>query len=284
MKNQVTSVLADGFKYVEGPRWHADRLWISDMWDFKVYRLDVDASLELVCEVPQRPAGIDFLSDGTPIIVSMADRKLMTIRDARLVEYADLSNLATGDVNDVLVDGEDRVYVGNFGFDLFGGADRAQADLLLVDQHRSARVVACDMAFPNGTIIKDGGRTLVIAETTANRLTAFDRALDGSLSNRRVYADLGERMPDGICADRAGEVWVSSFNTGEFLRVLEGGEVTNRVTCGDKRAVACQLGGADGRTLFCATFAGELNELQLKRAGAIETVRVEIPAAGFVGE
>jgi sugar lactone lactonase YvrE len=210
----------------------------------------------------------------------MADRKLMNIVGSSLVEYADLNHLATGDLNDLVTDAEGRIYVGNFGYDLFAGAEKAPANLLRVDVSGAIHIVARDLDFPNGAVIKDDGRTFVVAETWSNRLTAFDRQTDGSLSNRRIYADLGERSPDGICLDRDGGIWVACFNTGEFIRVLKGGVITDSVVCENKRAMACQLGGDDGHTLFCCTFAGELEDIhQRKRAGAIETVRVDVPGA-----
>ena len=282
MKDHLAKVLVDGFIFLEGPRWHEDRLWLSDMWDYAVYRLSEDGRWEVVCKVPQRPSGLAFLKDGTPVVASMADRKLMKIIDSTLVEYADLTSVANGDANDLLSDSEGRIYVGNFGYDMFGGAEPALSNLALVDVDGSVRVVAEELDFPNGAVLKDNGKTLVVAETWANRLTAYKRAPDGSLSDRRVYADLGERSPDGICIDKEGGIWTSCFNTGEFLRVLDGGEITDRVFCEGKRAVACQLGGKDGRTLFCSTFAGQIEDIHnRKRAGAVETLRVDIPGVGF---
>lgn len=281
MNKHKTHPLADGFVFLEGPRWHQDKLWFSDMWGFKVYTLTEAGVRAVVCEVPQRPSGLGFLPDGTLLVVSMADRKLMKFKNGALAVHADLSALAGGDVNDTVTDHQGRTYVGNFGYDLFGGAEATPADLVLVEADGRARVVANDLNFPNGTVIKDNGRTLVISESWAGRLTAFDIAADGGLSKRRVYASLGDRIPDGICLDAAGAIWVSSFNTGEFLRVLDGGEITDIVECGDRRAVACQLGGADGKTLFCLTYDGQIEDLhQQKAAGAIETVRVAVGGGG----
>tara|TARA_R110002096_G_scaffold365345_4_gene558738 strand:+ start:2375 stop:3217 length:843 start_codon:yes stop_codon:yes gene_type:complete len=280
MQEHQTTVLADGYGFLEGPRWHNGKLWVSDMWDCKVFRISSDGKHEVVCDVPHRPCGLGFLPDGTPLVVSMTDRKLMRIENGETIVHADLSNLATGDANDLLVDQEGRAYVGNFGYDLFGGAPSELADLILVDVNGSAQVVAKDLEFVNGMVLLDGGRTLVLAETWLNRLTAFDRAVDGSLSSRRIFADLGGRTPDGICADQEGAIWISSVATGEFIRVLEGGEVTDRVMCEGKRAVACALGGDDGRTLFCLTFEGSIEDVfQLKYAGVIETVRVDVAGA-----
>ena len=277
MKEYKTTVFADGFMFLEGPRWYKNQLWVVDMMDLKVLRITNEGKAETVCDVPNRPSGLGFLPDGSPLVSSMTDRKVMRIEGGELTPYADLSSLATGDANDILVDREGRVYVGNFGYDMFGGESPALADLILIDTDGSPRIVANDMNFTNGMDLIDEGRTLVVAETWGNCITAFDRAEDGSLSNRRVFADLGDRTPDGICSDVKGGVWVSSIVTGEFLRVVEGGEVTDRIVCEGKRAVACALGGDDRRTLFCLTFKGSLEEIpQCNRVGAIETVQVEI--------
>ncbi|MBI2800310.1 MAG: SMP-30/gluconolactonase/LRE family protein [Gammaproteobacteria bacterium] len=281
MHKHRTQLLVDGFVFLEGPRWHQGHLWFSDMWAFKVYKMSATGVSSVVCEVPQRPSGLGFLPDGTLLVVSMADRKIMKLVNGKLVVHAELKQLAAGDVNDVVTDAKGRTYAGNFGYDLFAGAATALADLILVEPDGKARVVAGELDFPNGTVIKDGGKTLVVAETWAKRLSAFDIAADGSLSNRRVYATFGERMPDGICLDAAGGIWVSCFNSGEFIRVLEGGEITDLVELGDKRAVACQLGGDDGKTLFCLTYDGQLEDIhQQKAAGAVETVRVTVGSGG----
>ncbi len=279
MKTHQAQQLADGFVFLEGPRWHQDRLWFSDMWAFKVFTLTEAGERAMVCDVLQRPSGLGFLPDGTPLIVSMADRKLLQWRGNALHDHADLTALTAGDLNDSVTDAQGRTYVGNFGYDLFGGASAAPADLVLVEADGQARIVASGLDFPNGSVIKDGGKTLVVAESWAGRLTAFDIARDGSLSNRRIYATLGERIPDGICLDAAGGIWVSCFGSGEFLRVLDGGEITDRVSSGNKRAVACQLGGRDGKTLFCLTYDGTLEDIHVQKpGGAIETVRVAVAA------
>ncbi len=280
--NQLTpTLLADGFVFLEGPRWHDGSLWVSDMWGFKVYRISTNGAREVLFELPERPSGLGFLPDGTPLVVSMANRKILKLVNGALVEHADLSAHVSGDCNDMVVDAQGRAYVGNFGFDLFNGAPPQMANLVRVDPDGSTHVVAQELNFPNGAVLTNGGRTLVVAETFGNVLTAFDLAADGTLSNRRVWAALGERTPDGICLDQDGAIWVASFMTGEFLRVLEGGTVSDIVPVPGKAAVACQLGGEDGRTLFCLTYEGTIEDLhQGKVAGAIETVRVNSPAAG----
>ncbi|WP_380877296.1 SMP-30/gluconolactonase/LRE family protein [Sphingomonas sp. DBB INV C78] len=274
--------LADGFVFLEGPRWHDGALWVSDMWGHEVLRVTEDGRRETICAVPGRPSGLGFLPDGTPLVVSMEDRRVMRIVDGELTLHADLTELAGGDCNEMIVDGAGRAYVGNFGYDLFGGATPAKADLLIVEPDGRAHVAAAAMEFPNGMTLVEEGRMLVVAESWAGRLIAFDRHADGSLSHRRVFAGLGERSPDGICVDARDGVWVACYDTNEFIRVREGGAITDRVPVGDRHAIACMLGGEDGRTLFCCTFAGDFGAMGSgARNAAIETVRVDVPAPGF---
>ncbi len=281
MNTHSTTLLADGFVFLEGPRWHQGRLWLSDMWGFKAYAVGMDGSREVLFELPERPSGLGFLPDGTLLVVSMENRKLLKRVNGKLVEHADLSAFATGDCNDMVVDAKGRAYVGNFGYDLLSGEEAKLADLVRVDPDGSAHLAARGFNFPNGAVITDGGRTLVVAETFGNVLSALDIAADGTLSNRRTWAHLGERTPDGICLDQAGALWVASFVTGEFIRVTEGGTITDLIAVPGKCAVACQLGGDDGRTLFCLTYAGTMEDLHARKAaGAIETVKVNSPAAG----
>lgn len=280
MRERKAELFADDFVFLEAPRWHQDRLWVCDVFDAKLYTLDIGGKRTLVLDaLPPRPNSIGFLPDGTPVIVASVQRQLMKIVDGALSMHADLSALATGDLNDFVVDDCGRIYIGNFGYDLFAGAPIAPTDLHVVELDGSVRIAARGVEFPNGSVLTDDGRTLVIAETWAGRLTAFERSPNGDLSKGRIYADLCGRQPDGICLDSAGGIWVASFNTGEVVRVLDGGEVTDRVLLGG-HAVACQLGGPDGKTLFCSAYAGTMQEMQDKaRRGAVFATRVDVPAA-----
>lgn len=281
MADYTPEPLIDGFRFLEGPRWHDGRLWMSDMCGGKVYRLSESGEAEVVVEVPGDPSGLGFLPDGTPLIVSMRDRRLLRLEAGVLICHADLAPLVGEKPNDMVVDGQGRAYIGNFGYDIETDAEAVPANLVLVLPGGAARVVADDLAFPNGTVILDGGETLVVAESDGERLTAFEIAADGSLSNRRVYAALAGHVPDGICLDAEGGIWVSSFDEDVFLRVLEGGEITDRVSVPGRRAVACQLGGADGRTLFCLTCAASWEDICDGQGRArVETARVAVPGAG----
>jgi sugar lactone lactonase YvrE len=282
MKELNATLLASDFIFLEAPRWHDGRVWVPDVFDGKLYSVGLDGRREIVLDdLPPKPNSIGFMPDGTLVIVSSQDRKLLKLVDGRLQLHADLSNFATGDVNDFAIDDTGRIYVGNFGYDIFAGEPIALTSIHIVEQDGSIRVAATDLEFPNGTVIIDNGRTLVVAETWAGRLTAFDRDATGNLSNRRLYADLPGREPDGICADAEGAIWVPSFNTGEVLRLEAGATITHRISFKGS-AIACQLGGADGRTLICTAYDGTIPEQQAKkRMGALYTARVDVPGPGF---
>jgi sugar lactone lactonase YvrE len=277
----TTEVLAEGFHFLEGARWHDGRLWMSDIFGQRVHTVALDGAVETLADVPGRPSGLGFLSDGTPLIASMMDRCLLRLENGDLTPHAQLGSLVTGDLNDMVVDGQGRAYVGNMGFDLFGGAEYRNANLVMVDPSGQARVVAEEIEFPNGTVILPGGEVMVLAETWGHRLTAFDIAPDGGLSGRRIFADLGEYGPDGICLDQEGAIWISAFNHCEYLRVLHGGTITHRIGMGERHAVACQLGGDDGSTLFCLTMEGSLGDAAAGTSRArVEVATVDVPGAG----
>ena len=275
-----TEVVLDGLAFPEGPRWHDGRLWFSDMHAHEVVALDpVSGERETIVEVPRCPSGLGWLPDGTLLIVSMEDRTLVRFEDGRLVEHADLSGIATFHCNDMVVDWLGRAYVGNFGFDLHQRAEMVPATLARVDPDGSVHAVAEDMGFPNGSVIYD--TTLVVGESFAGRLTAFDIADDGSLTGRRVWAQLEGAVPDGICLDAEGAIWVASPLSNEVVRVREGGEVTDRIAL-DRGAFACMLGGADRRTLYiCSSKSSDPIESAQQRSGRIESVRVSVPGAGL---
>ncbi len=204
------TTLLDGLCFPEGPRWHDGKLYFSDMHANRVMTVDLDGRSSVVCEVPNQPSGLGWLPDGRMLVVSMTDRKLMRMERDGLKLHADLSALATFHCNDMVVDSAGRAYVGNFGFDLHKGEKPHATVLVMVTAEGKARVVADDLTFPNGTVITPDGRTLIVGESFGRRLTAFDIAADGSLANRRVWADLGENVPDGIALDAEGAIWVAS--------------------------------------------------------------------------
>jgi len=279
-------VLLDGLRFVEGPRWHGDRLWFSDMHAGVVMAVDLDGRAETIVAVPHEPSGLGWLPDGRLLVVSMQDRRLLRLDPEGLVLVADLTPFATFHCNDMVVDGRGRAYVGNFGFDLHARAPVAPANLVLVHPDGRAEIAAKDLMFPNGTVITPDGRTLIVGESFAARLTAFDVADDGRLSNRRVWAALeaspsgGTAVPDGICLDAEGAIWVASPTTNEFLRVREGGAVAARIRV-DRSAIACMLGGPERRTLFLCTSRAHDPAETGARESRISTIEVDVPGAGW---
>ncbi len=282
VKNLLPEPFVDDLVFPEGPRWRGGSLWLSDMHGGTVLRFDGKGGRTRVLEVPNQPSGLGFLPDGRLLVVSMKDRRLLRLDAEGPVVVADLSALAPGDLNDMVVDECGRAYVGNFGFDGSRGEAPCTTCMALVEPGGAARVVATDLAFPNGTVIFPGGRKLVVAETMAARLTAFDVEEDGALVGRRVFADLPGRVPDGIALDAQGAIWVSCFTTDEFLRVREGGEITHRIAVDGRRAVACMLGGEQRRTLFLLTAETTPEDLaQGISRGFVERTHVEIAGAGL---
>lgn len=273
--------LLDDLMFGEGPRWHEGALWFSDMHAHEVVRVELEGGrADTVVHVPNRPSGLGFDPDGRLLVVSMNDKKLLRHVDAGLEEVADMSALAEGPCNDMVVDAKGRAYVGNFGFDTFGGAPQQDTVLILVTPEGEVRAVADGLSFPNGTVVTPDGKTLIVGESRGLRLTAFDIEDDGSLSNRRLWADLGVSA-DGIALDEEGCIWVASPRGPGFIRVAEGGEIKETIES-DMLAIACALGGEDRRTLFLLE-AKEANPQKIEGRGnaRIRYTRVDVPGAGI---
>jgi len=241
--------------------------------------------VETVARVAGRPSGLGWRPDGTLLVVSMSDRRLLAL-DAGGVGaavVAELASLTGGDCNDMVVDAEGRAYIGEFGYDYAAGAPRSPAALIVVEPDGQARRAAEDLWFPNGMAFTDGGLTLLVAETPQSRITAFAVGADGSLGGRRVWADLGDARPDGISLDAAGALWVASPGTGEVLRVGEGAVLSAEPAPGGM-AQACVLGGDDGHTLFvCSSPSHDEQESLRRRGGRFYARRVDVPAAATTG-
>lgn len=283
-------VLADGLTFAEGPRWHQGKLWFSDFFDHAVKTVDLDGTVETMVVLDDQPSGLGWLPDGRMLIVSMHQRAVLRMEYDALVVHADLSHIATFHCNDMLVDSIGRAYVGNFGFDLdaaitggdFAGALATYdgAALALVDTNCHTHTVATGLKFPNGMALTPDGGTLIVAESLGRRLTAFDVGIDGTLTNQRVWAEL-DATPDGICLDADGAVWVADAGAPQCVRVAEGGAVLDTVTT-SRKAYACMLGGADGRTLFIATATESLAAIASRhRDACIEVANVGVPRAGW---
>ena len=284
---KTTEILIDGFTFTEGPRWHEGRLYFSDFFTHRVVAVDTKGQHETIVKTPYQPSGLGWLPDGSLLIVSMNDQKLLHFDNGVLTEAADLSELATHYCNDMVVDKSGNAYIGNFGFDLHGGEALKPTNLILVRPGEDPCVVAENLFFPNGTVITPDGKTLILGETFSSCLTAFDINSDATLSNRRVWADLSSieegyaPVPDGICLDAEGAIWVASPSTNDVIRVKEGGALLDKVKV-DMGAFACMLGGDKGNTLFISTSKDSQEEVCLKEKSArIETIEVDVPRAGL---
>ncbi len=276
-----TKILLEDLTFPEGPRWHEGRLWFSDFYAHEVIAVDMAGQRETIVKVPGQPSGLGWTPEGRLLVVSMTDRRLLRLDPGGLVEVADLSALANYHCNDMVVDGDGGAYVGNFGFNSHDGSEFKAADLIRVDPDGGVSVAAEGLAFPNGSVITPDGDTLIVGETRGNILSAWDRAPDGGLSNRRVWANLGGGFPDGICLDANGAIWVADPRNKETIRVLEGGVVTDRISTGEMGSFACMLGGAERRTLFICTCLQSGPDTAALRSGRIETVEVKVPGAGW---
>jgi len=276
-------VLLAGLKFGEGPRWRDGKLWFADFYTHRVATVGLDGRDETIVEVPQRPSGLGWTANGELLVVSMLDRRVLRFDGKALHLHADLSQLAGGLCNDMVVDAAGRAYVGNFGYDRHNDAPPRNTRIIRVDPDgRNAAFVGDDLHFPNGMVIAPDGRTLIVAETFAHQLTAFDIAADGALRNRRLFAALDGIFPDGICLDAEGAIWVADARGRSVIRVLPGGRIAQSVDTGAERcSYACMLGGPDRRTLFVITNTGSGPKMAEKSDGRIEIVRVDVPGAGL---
>jgi sugar lactone lactonase YvrE len=270
----------------ESPRWHDDRLWFADWGAQEVVALALDGASEVIVRVsfPSFPMCIDWLPDGRLLIVSARDGLLLRREpDESLVTHADLGALAAKGHpwNEIVVDGRGNVYINNQGFE-FPGGEFAPGTIALLTPDGSARQVADGIAFPNGMAVTPDNSTLICAESYGKRLTAFDIGADGGLSNQRVWADLGDGVPDGICVDGEGAVWYGDVPNKRCVRVREGGEVLQTIEL-DRGCFACTLGGADKRTLLMVAqeWSGTANMASGPRTGQVLTVEAPAPGAGW---
>ena len=274
-----TEIVLTGLAFGEGPRWRNDQLWFSDFYRHGIFRVDEDGNEELVLDVPTQPSGLGWLPNGDLLFVSMLDKSLKRMDSSGEVSlHSDLSDIATGPCNDMVVATNGTAYVGNFGFE--EGEKFAQATLAVVEAGGEAHEGPKGLDFPNGTVINPEGDRLIIAESYGSRLLSFDIEEDGMLTNRRLFADLGSRIPDGICLDEGGGVWVGDPANHSVFRVIEGGEVTDHIDL-ELNCYACMLGGKDRKTLYLVTAptSGRGGAAD-RREGRIERIRVEIPGAG----
>ncbi len=277
-------ILMSGLVFGEQPRWHEDRLWFSDWGPPEVIPVDLDGNSEVILRAPSFPCCVDWLPDGRLLVVSARDGLLLRREsDGSLVTYADLSRLSDPPAgNELVVDGRGNTYINGGGFDLMAGAEFAPGIVALITPDGSARQAADGLAFPNGMLVTPDNSTLIVSESYAKRLTAFDIAADGGLSNRRVWADLQGGVPDGICYDAENAVWYGDVPNKRCVRVREGGEVLQMVNL-DRGCFACALGGADRTTLFmmATEWSGPANMFKGPRTGEVLTVQAPAPGVGW---
>jgi sugar lactone lactonase YvrE len=281
MTSYRTTTLAEGLAFPEGPRWHEGRLWFTDQHARRIYALSPDGGLETIAETSDLPGGLGWLPDGRLLVVYMTERRIMQRVDGQLSTYADLSGLASFHCNDMVIDREGRIYAGNFGFDLHGGAAQSKAELIQVDPDGDSRVVSRDLVFPNGSAITPNGATLLVAETFGHRIRAFPLDARGNPGTPTIWAELGDTTPDGICLDADDHLWIASPGTRALIRVKPGGAIVDEcVTSGTP--YACMLGGGDRRTLYvCSAETDDPQQAAARRSGRIEQVRVDVAGAGL---
>ena len=287
-----TRVLTGGLYFGEGPRWRDGRLWLSDFYAHAVKSVSLAGDLRTEFEIDDQPSGLGWQPDGTMLIVSMTKRQVLRrTADGQVSVHADLSHIATFHCNDMVVDAAGGAYVGNFGFDLDAAiqtrgvpdvlATHPTAKLAYVAPDGQTRIAAEDMHFPNGSVIAPDGKTLIVGETLAAVLTAFDIGPNGDLSNRQVWAPTTPAVPDGICLDAEGAIWVANPIAPQCLRIARGGEVLEIIETGGQPCYACMLGGDDGKTLFMVVADSSDHGAAAKaQTGKILTASVDSPRAG----
>ena len=300
--------LTGGLYFGEGPRWHENKLWFSDFYSHKVMTLDENNSLETVCDVPSQPSGLGWLPNGDLLIVSMLDRKILKFSEGSISVHADLSEYVAHKCNDMVVSRDGTAYVGNFGMG-DAGESLNSTHLMIVKSDGTVLKGPDNLLFPNGTVITEDGKNLIIAETLGAKLTSFDIEDNGELTNRKLWArtsplfslliikslsslgfDLSKidfskysknlHVPDGICLDEKNGIWIASPTTKAVVRIEKGGNITDKINT-PKGAFACMLGGKERKTLYVIiSNSSDPEEAQASPEGEIHSIEVEIPGVG----
>ncbi|AMV32443.1 Virginiamycin B lyase [Pirellula sp. SH-Sr6A] len=273
-----------GLKFTESPRWYNNKLWFIDIYDKRIKNVDMEGKVETAVELPFIPNGFGIAPDGTIVVGDAFERKIYRWNGTTLQPWMDLSLVTTFCLSDGIVDNQGRFYVGNIGYNFVDpkAAPVGTCVLAMVKSEGEVTVVADKLFFPNGIVITPDGRTMIVGETIGHRLTAFDIADDGTLSNRRVWAQLPESIgPDGICLDAEGGVWCANpEGTDNVVRVIEGGTVTDRIRV-DTHAYALMLGGPERKHLFiCTSASHDPAEIHRIPTARFEVVEVNIAGAG----
>lgn len=271
-----TEIFYEGLDFGEGPRWHDDRLWVSDFFRHEISSFGTTGERRVELRLDDQPSGLGWLPSGDLLVVAMTSREIRRIDAAGVGHvHADLSHIATGQCNDMVVDGRGNAYVGNFGSD-------GRADLALVRPDGTSVVAAPDLHFPNGSVITPDGATVIVGESMGRRYTAFPIHDDGTLGDRRVWAEVPGMAPDGCALDAQGAIWMAdAIGAGGCHRVTEGGEIVATVMA-TQPVFACALGGPERRTLYLVTASSHGEQACAgKGLGRIETVEVDVPGAGW---
>ncbi|MCH1783643.1 SMP-30/gluconolactonase/LRE family protein [Psychrobacter glaciei] len=297
MSEYKLDVVVDGFHYLEGPRWYNDALWFVDFYTQGIYRVNDEGVAEEIANVEQQPSGLGWLPDGRMLVVSMKDRKVLRLEnDGSLVVHADIWEHCGGHANDMVVSDNGNAYVGNFGFDLMGGADHENTGLVLVKPDGSSQIVAEGLAFPNGMVISADQKTLIVNELFGNKITQFAINEDGSLGEKRDFAnfeELGDEpnlglrienasiLPDGLALDAEGAVWIADTLNQRAVRIAEGGEILETIDTAPDGIFAVALGGQDGKTLFmCAAPDWDEASRKAETKGRMLSTQVKVGHAG----
>jgi sugar lactone lactonase YvrE len=297
MSKRDIKVVANRLTYLEGPRWHEGVLWFVDFYSHGVYRVNQSGSVEKVVHVEQQPSRLGWLPDGRMLVVSMKDRKVLRQeKDGKLVVHADIWDKCGGHANDMVVAPSGNAYVGNFGFDLMGGAGHKSTGLVMVRADGSSQVVADGLAFPNGMVITPGEKKLIVNELFGNKISQFDIRSDGTLGPRSDFAnfgDLGDEpdvgvrlqhakiIPDGLTLDAEGAVWFADTINERAVRIAEGGKILDEVNIAPEGIFAVALGGEDGKSLFlCAAPDWDEGARKAAREGRMLSTRVDVAHAG----
>jgi sugar lactone lactonase YvrE len=268
--------LANGFCFGEGPRWFEGLLWFSDMLGEAVHTVDLNGAMSTLALPGRSPSGLGFRPDGTLLIVSTEDRQILRYDGDHVTLLADLADLVPANLGDMVIDPAGRAFVGSQARE--GGV------IVRIDPDDTVAVVAGDLDFPNGMVVTPDGGTLIVAESTGRRLTAFAIDSGGGLVDRRVFADGLDGPPDGLAIDSRGAVWASMTLAHQFERIADGGEVTDRIDMAGRTAIACALGGIEGRTLFLLSSTDAYPERLIgTRASRVDAVMVDVPAPGRFG-
>jgi sugar lactone lactonase YvrE len=280
-------LLVDGIGLPESPRWRDGKLWFVDMFKHQVLTLDGDNNVEVMAQEDDQTSGIGFLTDGTPIFVLKYKCHVMRINsDGKTSIHSDLSVFGPKHLNDMIVDSEGRAYVDTNSY-LPGHETPPEVRdrIAIVTPDGKARIAAEGMMGPNGLAISEDGRTLIVAEIRARKISSFDiDAIDGSIQNKQLFAETGDaRRPDGLCLDAEGAVWYACPDTGEFVRVLRGGEVTQVVKSANGNfALACCLAGPQRKTLYMMSAETTWPQITDHHTtnGFVEAIEVDVPGAG----